>query len=67
MQPLLQWKSNSITYSECVSVASVIQHAKHMRHVILPSVGCVAPSHLSALSHERHDFRKKLLYIKCML
>jgi hypothetical protein len=32
----------SITYSECVSVAVVIQHAKRMRHVILSSVICLA-------------------------
>ena len=27
----------SITYSECVFVALVIQHAKRMCHIILPS------------------------------
>jgi hypothetical protein len=31
-------KAISITYSECVSVALAIQHAKHMRHIILSSV-----------------------------
>jgi hypothetical protein len=38
MQLLLQWKSNnyySITYSECVSVALVIQHAMRMRRIML--------------------------------
>jgi hypothetical protein len=28
----------SVTYSECVSVALVIQHARRMRRIILPSV-----------------------------
>jgi hypothetical protein len=28
-------KAISITYSECVSVALVIQHSKHMRRIIL--------------------------------
>jgi len=31
----------TFTYSECVTVALVIQHAKHMRHIILSSVACV--------------------------
>ena len=30
---MLQWKNN-ITYSECVSVALVIQHAMRMRHIV---------------------------------
>ena len=33
-------KAIIITYSECVSVALVIQHAKRVRHTILPSVAC---------------------------
>ena len=32
----------SITYSECVFVALVTQHAKGMRHSMLPSVTCLA-------------------------
>jgi len=32
----------SITYFECVSVAIIIQHAKHMRLVILSSVACLS-------------------------
>jgi hypothetical protein len=37
MQPLLLWDSHfySVTYSECVSVDFIIQHAKHMRLFIL--------------------------------
>jgi hypothetical protein len=35
-------KAISITYSEFVSVALVIQHAKRMRRIILSSVACPA-------------------------
>jgi len=38
---MLQWKAKSITYSECVFVASVTQRAKGMRHIILSSVACL--------------------------
>jgi hypothetical protein len=35
-------KAISITYSECVSVALDIQHAKRMRRIILSYVVCLA-------------------------
>jgi hypothetical protein len=35
-------KAIRITYSECVSVALVTQHAKRMRRIILSSVACLA-------------------------
>jgi hypothetical protein len=55
-----------ITYSECVSVALVIQHAKRMRRSMLSSVACQALSCFPPLSHKRQDFRKKLLKLKCV-
>jgi len=49
-----------ITYSECVSVALVMQHAMRMRRTLLPPVGCPAVSYLSTLSHKQHDFSRKV-------
>ena len=55
-------KAISITYSECVFVATFNQHAMRMRHIILPSVTCPAVPCFSTLSHKRHDFRKKIYW-----
>jgi hypothetical protein len=52
-------KAVTVTYSECVTVALVIQHAKRMHHVIFSSVASLVLQHFSTLSHKRHDFRKK--------
>jgi hypothetical protein len=50
-------KAISITYSECVSVPSVVQHAKRMRLIILSAIEYPGLSYFSKLSHERHDLR----------
>jgi hypothetical protein len=48
-----------------VCVASVIQHATRMRHIVTSFVASMAPPDFSTLSHKRQDFReKKLLNIK---
>jgi hypothetical protein len=51
-------KTISITYSEYVFVALVIQHAVRMR--ILSSVDCLVLQYFSKLSHKRYDFRKQV-------
>jgi len=52
-------KALSITYSECTSVALVTQHAKHMCHIILSFVACLALKNFFHIIAERHDFQKK--------
>jgi hypothetical protein len=59
-------KALSITYFHCVSAASVIQHVLRMRHIVLSPVACLPLPYFATLSHKRHDFRKKLLNIKCV-
>ena len=66
MQPLLQWKTKSITQCQCVFVALGIHHAMRMHHIL--SVSCPALQHFPTLSHKRNDFREKekLLNTKCV-
>ena len=54
-------KAISMTDSECVYVALVIQHAKRMHCIILPSVVSLGLSYFSTLSNKRQDFRKKVI------
>jgi len=56
---LLMLMMMMVTYSECVSVVLVIQHAKRMRRIILLSVTSLALLFFSTLSHKWYDFRKK--------
>ena len=55
-----------MTYSECVFVVSVTQHAKHMHPIILPSLACIAPMHFSTYLINGTIFRKMLLNITCI-
>jgi hypothetical protein len=57
----------SLTYSRCVSVALVIQHAMRKRRIILSSLDCPA-LRFSTLSHNGTFFRKKVTEAKmCVL
>ena len=45
-----------ITYSECVSVALLIQHAMSVRTIVLLSVACMAVPDFLTLFHKRPFF-----------
>jgi hypothetical protein len=53
-------KAIIITYSQCVFLAVIIQHAVRMRRIVLSFVYCLVLLYSSTLSHKRHDFRKQL-------
>ena len=60
-------QAKSITYSECVSVALVMQHAKRMRRIILPSVACPTVPYFHIISQNGMIFvpPENLLNTKC--
>ena len=45
-------KEVNVTYSECLSAALVVQRAKRMRRIILPSVDCLTVPYLTTLWHK---------------
>jgi hypothetical protein len=60
-------KAINTTYSEYVSVALVIQHAKRIRRSILSSVVCLNLPYFSAFSKKRYEFwKKKIQNTKCV-
>jgi len=50
----------SIVYSECLSVALVIQDAMRMHRITLSSVTCPNLPYFSTSSHKQHDSRKNV-------
>jgi hypothetical protein len=57
--PWYRGKAISITYSGCVPVAFIIQHAMRLRRIMLSSVACLAVPCFSTLSYKQHDFLEK--------
>ena len=49
-----------ITYSECVFVVLIIQHAKRMHRIILSYVALLTVPYFPTLSRNRHDFRENV-------
>ena len=54
-------KTIRISYSECLSVALIFQHANRMRHTVLPSVACLALPHFPQYLINSTIFGNKLI------
>ena len=48
----------------CARVASLVQRATRMRHIVTSFVASMVPPYFSTLSHKRCHFREKLPNIK---
>jgi hypothetical protein len=59
-------KAVNIKYSECVSVALVIQYAKRVRRILLSPVACPAVLYFATYLINGTIFGKKLLNTKCV-
>jgi hypothetical protein len=59
-------KAKSVSYSECGSVALVIQHAMRKRHIVLPSVACPAVQYFPHYLTNGTLLGGKLQNIKCV-
>ena len=65
-------KAMSITYSECVSAASVTPHAIRMRRITLSAVACLLVPYffphclINITIFMKYYFREKSLNIKCV-
>ena len=57
---LITYEAINIKYSECVSVALVTHHAKHIHRILLSSVAPLDVPYFSTLSPKELDFRKNV-------
>jgi hypothetical protein len=65
VQPLLQREGNNVL--RILSVC-LCDHAKNMRHAILPSVACQVLPYFSTLTYKRKELRKNSIkYKMCVL
>jgi len=59
MKPFLQWKSGNLRILSACVLASVIEHAMRMHHIVV--LCCPNLKYFSTLSHKRHNFRKNAI------
>jgi len=47
-----------MTHFECVFIALLFKHAKHMPHITMSPAACLAVVYFSTLSHKWHNLKK---------
>jgi len=57
-KPLLPRKRNKY-YKFCVTVTLNNEHAKDMRHIMMPCVTCLTVPYFYTLSYKYHELKKK--------